>query len=675
MHLITTKCLRWLSALTLMVLLAGNAMAQRNVTLHLNTASAPDTLSATSLIEVRGALDGVGGATLPDGNVIDWNENSTLEPANMGGDFWEVTFQIPDDTPLEFKFWSAGVDASGLGGWEDGDNHMIAAGTGDTTLAVHYFNKSGASRDYDWRPFESKTDSVGVWFRVYMNTESGTTGANYDRGDMSRIIGVRGAPEPGAGIDWGATNVVLSAETDTENTPGYDLWSGVAYFPSASMGMTQAYKFVTDDQAGAVGWEGAISDRTFVVPGQDTTLQWVFFDNSAAVTSMPVTTNIIFAVDLSPLESIGVFDRAREDTLEIRGSFNGWGCTVETLDSCWLQRVPGQDIFEAAIGYTAFPGTDQEYKFFLNFNDANFMSEFGIAPPRGWEEPISTSGANRRFVYDGVEGMDQDLGVFFYNDVRPGNVIPEGVSVDVTFHVKMDSAITNMAQPFVAGRDTVTLALGEDPIWGFTQGLALNDDGGIDTSTDIIQLTDDDQDGVYSGTMTVMGPTYSAIQYKYAHTTETLGTFATEEGGSFSEVGRRRTRYIVPNDDGSWPATHEFEIETYLPTGLLPVETNPVLTSVEDLGGELPTQATLSANYPNPFNPVTTIEYSINKVEHVSLKVFDVTGRVVATLVDGIQQPSNYRINFEAKDLASGVYLYRLEAASTTITRKMILLK
>ena len=61
--------------------------------------------------------------------------------------------------------------------------------------------------------------------------------------------------------------------------------------------------------------------------------------------------------------------------------------------------------------------------------------------------------------------------------------------------------------------------------------------------------------------------------------------------------------------------------------------------------------------------------------EQVALKVFDLTGRLVSTVLDGVQPAGTYRVNFEAQDLASGVYLYRLESASTIITRKMVLLK
>ena len=149
-----------------------------------------------------------------------------------------------------------------------------------------------------------------------------------------------------------------------------------------------------------------------------------------------------------------------------------------------------------------------------------------------------------------------------------------------------------------------------------------------------------------------------------------------EQGGGFSDVGRNRVRYIVPNDDGSWPATFTFETDMYQEEGLLPFEDNPAtVTSVEPVGAELPTQVTLGANYPNPFNPVTTFEYAIDQALHVTLKVYDTLGREVATLVDGVQQAANYQVRFDGAGLASGMYLYRLETPGQVLTRRMILMK
>jgi hypothetical protein len=105
------------------------------------------------------------------------------------------------------------------------------------------------------------------------------------------------------------------------------------------------------------------------------------------------------------------------------------------------------------------------------------------------------------------------------------------------------------------------------------------------------------------------------------------------------------------------------------------VRRNPQSTNIEVIGGELPAQIALDQNYPNPFNPTTTFEYRIDAAQHVVLKVYDVLGREVATLVDGMQPASSYRVSFDAGSLPSATYLYQLRAGSQVITRTMTLLK
>ncbi len=84
---------------------------------------------------------------------------------------------------------------------------------------------------------------------------------------------------------------------------------------------------------------------------------------------------------------------------------------------------------------------------------------------------------------------------------------------------------------------------------------------------------------------------------------------------------------------------------------------------------------TLKQNYPNPFNPQTKIKYSISKSSLVTLKVYDTLGREVAEIVNKIQQPGNYEVEFNAEQLSSGIYFYELRANDLVITKKMILLK
>jgi len=83
----------------------------------------------------------------------------------------------------------------------------------------------------------------------------------------------------------------------------------------------------------------------------------------------------------------------------------------------------------------------------------------------------------------------------------------------------------------------------------------------------------------------------------------------------------------------------------------------------------------LEQNYPNPFNPVTQISYSIPKTGNVKLVVFDVLGREVATLVNEVKTPGKYSVSFDASNLSSGVYMYRIEAGDFTNTKKMMLVK
>ena len=660
-------------------LVGGAANAQtRNVTLTLNMATSGDTTRTDSFVEVRGALNGVAPDTLIDGNIIDWSDTSTIEPMNIGGDYWQVSFQLDEADSLVFKFYSQQVQDILGDGWEADPNPAIDPGTGDVDLPVHFFESnreymgtSGNRGEYDWRPYDPMEGHVAVWYRVYMNTPEGATNDGYDR-DLNapnQQIGVRGDNLNGGGpIDWGITQVVLDRESTDTGTPGYDLYAGVAYYPDSLVGSVQAYKFVLDNDIlddDNLGWEDGLDNRTFTVPAQDTTLHWVYYGNTPPSPIEAVTADVIFSVDLDPLQQIGVFDRARGDTLEVRGGFNGWGC--DNPDLCLLDRIPGTDQFDAQVTMTALPGTNQDYKFFINFNDENFVTEFGVDPPSGWEEPITTQGANRTFSFSGDE---QDLGVQRFNDVLADNIVPEGTSIDLVFEVDMTDALS-AAEPFVPGTDSVFLVV-EEPIWNFTQGYEANEG-------DFARLLEhpftNTSGNTYTLTLPVAGPTYAALQYKYSYGSPTAGTFQTEEGGSTSGSGRRRTRFVTPNSDGSWPSNWVMPQESYQETGELPFESNPVGTAVEAVGDEVPSTITLKQNYPNPFNPTTTFEYTINDVQDVKLAVYDIVGRRVALLVDGVQPASTYRVSFDATDLASGTYFYRLEAAGTVLTKTMVLIK
>ena len=102
-------------------------------------------------------------------------------------------------------------------------------------------------------------------------------------------------------------------------------------------------------------------------------------------------------------------------------------------------------------------------------------------------------------------------------------------------------------------------------------------------------------------------------------------------------------------------------------------------TGISQISSEIPEQFSLSQNYPNPFNPNTVIRYSLIGNRFVNLKVYDVLGKNIMTLVNEKQSPGTYQIEFDGSGLPSGVYFYRLSATGGagefTDTKRMILLK
>ena len=102
---------------------------------------------------------------------------------------------------------------------------------------------------------------------------------------------------------------------------------------------------------------------------------------------------------------------------------------------------------------------------------------------------------------------------------------------------------------------------------------------------------------------------------------------------------------------------------------------NAVNEVTDNNGNSTPYTFSLSQNYPNPFNPVTMISYSIPQKGLVTVKVFDVTGRLVRTLVNETMEAGNNSVMFDASSLSSGVYFYNIESGSFTDTKKMILVK
>lgn len=191
-------------------------------------------------------------------------------------------------------------------------------------------------------------------------------------------------------------------------------------------------------------------------------------------------------------------------------------------------------------------------------------------------------------------------------------------------------------------------------------------------------------DGNLEGSFELPGPSIRNITILPYNESTTVYLAATSTGVySTTEINGENTQWIEESPDlignvvvaaitsrtadGLVAAgTHGRGIFVAEPTGTVNINTEQKI---------LPVDFVLEQNYPNPFNPSTTITYSLSGHSHVSLKIYDVLGNEITTLVNGEKTAGIYHVNFDAKNLSSGTYFYNLTSGSNSITKKMLLVK
>jgi hypothetical protein len=260
---------------------------------------------------------------------------------------------------------------------------------------------------------------------------------------------------------------------------------------------------------------------------------------------------------------------------------------------------------------------------------------------------------------------------FYFSSINPGGALLNTTdSVNVTLRVNMGPA-TREVDPFVYATDTVRL-LWEDALSRFAQ---VRTQGSFPQS--VIMSRVGPSDSVYQTTFKVKGRAHYNMQYHYRYSQPDLNQYT--EGGGLGIQNPYRSRFIQPLSPNTFPPNYTAPLDAWQQAAPLPAEPPPYPvgpTSVEeDPSGGLPSAYRLSQNYPNPFNPSTRIRYNIPVHSRVSLKVFNLLGQEVASLVNEEQPAGRYIALFEANSLPTGVYFYRLEAGSFRETKKMLLVR
>lgn len=164
--------------------------------------------------------------------------------------------------------------------------------------------------------------------------------------------------------------------------------------------------------------------------------------------------------------------------------------------------------------------------------------------------------------------------------------------------------------------------------------------------------------------------TLRAQLFNFSDTTFLGGRTVATGKHSITTDGRFRLGGM--SGSGQWFNGQMGQVQLY---NYVPDRFKETFTSVPQSGNSHPQQMKLGANYPNPFNPKTKIEFSLPQANDVKLTVYDVLGRRVAVLVDGKRQAGQHLVTFDASNLSSGVYIYRLKANGFSQSRKMLLVK
>lgn len=565
-----------------------------------------------------------------------WNTTANLLSDIDGDSIYTVTVDTIAVGPIAYKFWKTlrgGID------WEGGNDRQYTVVAGPQTLPVVYF-------DYD--SIYTPPAPVQVTFEANMRVKI-LEGTFLPASDQLLLRGNINS--------WGTADTLTDPQGD----------SIYAKTLMLDEGFDVAYKFFS---SGGLDWESG-SDRHYIVPTGGGTLRRYFNDDS--VVSVPISGNILWQVNMTAFINMGWFRPDLNDSMQVRGSFNNWSAGT-SLDPDPFDPY----LYFAPVPYSATSYDDFFYKYYLDLDSAGAAARFpGWASDPdyyNYEHPADR-GEGNRIINLGLGG-DITSPPFYYAGINSGGVINAGDTVTVTVQVNMGPA-TRYVDPFVPGSDTVRLFFFDILTRSAQQALQ-----GAFPAEIMLSPVSSPTDTFYQGTFTYisrpqpfLGAHYNWLYvYRYYH----VGGGSVSEGGGLGIQNPYRSRFIQPNGPNNFPRDYIAPLDVWQRNPPMPQETppfNPTTGILPDPNEGLPTAYRLLQNFPNPFNPSTRIRYTIPERAKVTLKVFNVLGQEVATLINEEQFAGNYVALFEANNLATGVYFYRLQAGPFTQVKKMLLLK
>lgn len=567
------------------------------------------------------------------GSFNDWgNSTDTLSDGNSDS-IYTKTITLSEGG-IQYKFLKTLRSGSD---WEGGDNKSYTVTSGSQTIPVVYFDNDSVV---------TPAAEVSVTFQVNMKVKILEEAFQPQNGDIVRVAG--------SFNNWGSSTDTL---TDSNNDSIYTKTVTLTEFTTAQ------YKFLKTPRGGS-DWEDG-GNREYSVPSGGGTVPVAYF-NYDSVINTPINANILFQLDMRAYEELGWFRPDLGDTVQVRGPFNGWSGTVMEPNPFTV------GIYELLVSYSGTSFDNIQYKYFMDLDTTQAVIRFPDwnedKDAHNYEHPADRGDGNR--IFNVGTGGNVSAPSHFFSSINPSGIIPAGDSVTVTFKVNMGPATREAATPFVPATDTVILVI-PDRLTVSAQKKNQNNNFFRTWKMEPVTLGD----SVYYATFTMVGPAHYNFIYGYRYVQ--LGGNPVSEGAGLGAQNGYRSRYIQPTAPKTFPSYYEMPQDSWQKNPPMPAEVAPyAITDVlpdESIGH--PTVFALQQNYPNPFNPSTRISYSVPERVHVSLKIFNVLGQEIATLIDREQESGNYVALFETQKLPSGLYFYRLEAGSFKEVKKMILMR
>lgn len=564
------------------------------------------------------------------GDFNSWSTTANNLTKGAGADSLKYSAQITGVSSGTHNFKYIFIHSAAVN-WEDDPNRSVVIGAADTVLPTTFFNRISGKLNH-------------VFFKVDMSVPL----------KQGKLVTTDTVAATGDFTGWGTTKQGFLLLTKGASDSVY---TGVDTLHSGSV---VNFKFIYKT-ASAVSWEDD-PNRTWFVPEQDSSTFSDFW-NRVNPNIQTGNGNVNFTVDMSVMVKSGIFDPVTDSVL-ISAGFNGWTTTDPTQ---FLTQNPVNDSsFFITHTFTAEPYGTKPFKYVVKLGNPTGLDTIW---KDGYERPIHWGGGNRLTYFSGLASYDT---VDYYDNVHPDWFIPSGTNLQVKFTVDMNPAMNAglQAVPFVPAQDTLYW-LSEEPAFARTQGWYRPSDGHMK----ILKMAAIGG-GLYSGTLNVKGPSFNAFEYRYEWQKGSDGSWVTEPAGF--DAFAYRVRFVgqtgsstfksnpwnMPKD--TWTNNNlktDQEIDPYTSaTGVTRVNQQPVTYS-------------LSQNYPNPFNPSTTIRFSIEKTGMVALKVYNILGQEVASLVNENLKPGTYTYKFDGAKLSSGVYFYSVTAGSFHQVKKMMMLK